>query len=127
MLTTRARSEKTPNAQDQTSAVFDEAADTLDQAAAGARGEARRIRGLRRERAKARTWREVLGAGVGRNLLEDLALTAGQMSSVAGQLRRAIVHALLAEGQRVKQIAESLGVSHQRISHVLSRNAEDET
>ena len=115
----------TPVAQDQTSAVLDEAADTLDQAATGARGEARRIRRLRRERAKAGTWREVLDAGVARNLLEDLAVTAGQMSSMAGQVRRAIVHALLAEGQRVKQIAESLGVSHQRISRV-HQNDEDE-
>jgi hypothetical protein len=111
---------------DPTSAVFDQAADTLDQAAADARTEAGRIRHLRRQRARGRAWRDVLGAGVARSLLEELAMTGGQMTSVGGRLRRAIVAALLGEGQRVKQIADSLGVSHQRVSRVLGQSAEDD-
>lgn len=113
----------TSTGSDRTSVVLEEAADTLDQAASDARTEAGRLRHLRRQRARGRPWREVLGGGVARGLLEELALTAGQISGVGGRLRRAIVQALLGEGQRVKQIAESLGVSHQRVSRVLRQNA----
>jgi hypothetical protein len=46
-----------------------------------------------------------------------------KLSAATGRLRRAIAHALLADGPRVKQIAEVLDViSYQRISRVLSHS-----
>jgi hypothetical protein len=106
-------------ADDPASATFDEAADALDRAAADTATAARQVRHLRGERMRGRAWREVLGRRATRNLLELLSAATTQLSAATGRLRRAIVHALLADGLRVRQIAEVLGVSHQRVSRVL--------
>lgn len=115
----------TSPAPDPASAAFEEAADTLDRASVETGAAAGRVRRLRRQRASGSPWREVLGQGVARNLLEEIGGAAARVASAAGQLRRAIVHALLGDGLRVKQIADTLGVSHQRISRVLTHNSED--
>jgi AraC-like DNA-binding protein len=108
-------------ADDPTVATFEETADTLDRAAANTAIAARRVRHLRGERMRGRPWREVLGRREGRSLLELVGAAASQLSSTAGRLRRAIAHALLADGLRVNQIADVLGVSHQRISRLLNQ------
>jgi hypothetical protein len=115
----------TAPAHDPVSAAFEDAADALDQAPVEASAAARRVRRLRGARASGRRWGDILGRGVARNLLEEIGGLARRMSSAAGRLRRAIVDALLGDGLRVTQIAETLGVSHQRISRVLAHNAED--
>jgi hypothetical protein len=104
---------------DPTVATFEEAANTLEEAAAQTTTAARHVRGLGRERMRGRSWREVLSRRAARNVLEPVAAATTQLSAAAGRLRRAIVNALLADGLRVKQIADVLGVSHQRISRIL--------
>jgi hypothetical protein len=100
--------------------TFEEVADTLDQAAGDSTTAARQVRRLRAERIRGRPWREVLSRPAARSLLELVGAAAGELSRTTGRLRRAIVHALLDDGLRVKQIADILGVSHQRISSVIN-------
>jgi hypothetical protein len=98
--------------------AFEEAADSLDRAASDTAEAARHVRRLRSERLKGRPWREVLGRKAARNLLDLLASATSQSSSTVGRLRRAIVDALRGDGLRVGEIADALGVSHQRISRI---------
>jgi ribosomal protein S11 len=109
----------TSPADDAALATFEEAADTLDRAAADTTTAARGLRRLRGERMKGRPWREVLGRRAARNVLDLLTAAATQLSAATGRLRRAIARALFADGLRVKQIAEVLDVSHQRVTRIL--------
>lgn len=110
----------TSPADDSALATFEDAADTLDRAAADTTTAAHSVRRLRGERMSGQPWRDVLGEQAARNVLGLLAAAASQLNTATGHLRGAIAYALRSDGLRVKQIAEVLGVSHQRISRVLS-------
>jgi hypothetical protein len=107
---------------DQPLVVLEEVADDLDQTAAENKTAARRLRRLGAQRRNGRPWREVLGGKATRDLLTLVTGLASRLSSATGRLRRGVAQALLSEGLRVRQIADLLGVSHQRVSRVLKEN-----
>jgi transcriptional regulator with XRE-family HTH domain len=95
-------------------------ADTLDAAANDTRAAARRLRRVRTARRNGRRWRDILGDSTARELLDLLGSTSRRLTEATTGVRRAMARALLADGLRVRQIAELIGVSHQRISQVIN-------
>lgn len=55
-----------------------------------------------------------------RAVLELLGASAGQLVQAAGGIRRSWVRVLSAEGQPIRRIGETLGVSHQRVHALLN-------
>jgi Homeodomain-like domain-containing protein len=108
------------NSGDQTLTVLDEVADDLDGAAADNRAAARQLRRLSARRRQGHPWRDVLVTSSTRNLLGHVADVASRLATGTGRLRRAVIHALRADGARVGEIAEHLGVSHQRVSRLIN-------
>src|SRR5438552_14557045 len=98
--------------------TFEEVADELDAAAVENRRAARRLRRLGTRRRTGHSWRDVLTDGGGRDVLSLVAALSRRLAEVAGRLRRGVVKALLAEGVRVRDVADLLGVSHQRVSRI---------
>jgi hypothetical protein len=73
----------------------------------------------RHERGRAR--QEPAGAKV-REVLDLLAASGERLTSASAELRRAWAAALAQQGLSRRQIAEHLGVTHQRVSALLVRN-----
>jgi hypothetical protein len=106
---------------DRLAATLDRVADTVDEAA----GEQRRAGRIAREAARGRrvdgidepsTTRAV------RQVLELVGRSADHLTSAAGGLRRAWAAALAEQGLSIRQIGDRLGVTHQRVSALLTRH-----
>jgi len=105
---------------DHTLTVLDEVADDLEEAAADNRTAARQLRRLGARRRQGHAWRDVLVSTTTREILGHVADVASRVATATGRLRRAVIHSLRAEGARVGEIAEHLGVSHQRVSRLIN-------
>ncbi len=107
--------------------TFDEVADELDRTAKDTSAVARRVRRLRRATAKGRPAREVFASEPARTLLGRLASVSARLAGATGTLRRTVARALVGDGLRVGEIAERLGVSHQRVSKVINHHSGRDT
>lgn len=108
------------HAADPTAAELEQAAHGLDEVAAEAGEAAELLRDVGERRRRGRSWRELLDGSRTRALLHLTGSASKRLSSVAARLRRAIARALVAHGLRVGEVAKELGVSHQRVSALLS-------
>lgn len=108
------------------SQFLEEVADTADQVAAEQRLVARQARAMHRERGTGASWAEILdqqGEGPPR-LLTWMRSSGRKLALAAARLSRGLAEGLSAEGYSHRAIARRLGVSHQRISTVLSRRSQ---
>ena len=101
-------------------------ATALDEAASAAEDgarEQRRVAAIARRAAHRE--RESPGepgtAARAQSVLTALGASAERLAASVGGLRRALVRAFAESGMSVRQIADRLGVSHQRVSVLLSR------
>jgi hypothetical protein len=82
----------------------------------------RAIAEFRRRREAGASARELVSGPRPANLLLIVDTIAARAVAVAGAVRRALINALVGEGETVTAIARLLGVSHQRISSLLRRH-----
>ncbi len=113
-------STRPPVTDDRALGAVERAADTLDAAAADTRAAARRLRTVRTARRRGRRWGEILANGTARELLGLLGSATRRLTDASASARRALSQALVADGLRIGEVAELIGVSHQRISQVLT-------
>jgi hypothetical protein len=102
-------------------AALDDLAASIEANADVERRLAARIRRLRSGRAAGRTWRELLAYDVGPSVVQIASAVLHTISQASGSLRRRVARGLRAEGATVPAIAETLEVSHQRVSTLLRR------
>ena len=105
---------------DRLAATLDRVADTADEAAGDQRMAARIARDTARGRRSNRV-DEPSDTRAVRQVLELLGRSADRLNRAAGGLRRAWAAALAEQGLSVRQIGERLGVTHQRVSALLTR------
>ena len=84
---------------------------------------ARRLQRLRNGREKGRSWRRLLDSEPEPGALVILGGILARMSVASGGMRRALAHAVHAEGESVADIARRFGVTHQRVSTILRGGA----
>ena len=82
----------------------------------------RHIDQLRAGRAQGRSWRDLLTQQKSPGVLGLAGQVLQRLTGAAGTVRRALAHALRAEGMMIPAIAGLFGVSHQRISALLRRH-----
>lgn len=106
----------------------DPAAEALDGVAAVASEvatEQRRVAGIARTMARRHrhgaSLRQLVDDDAGQRLVVLLRDSAALLVGIAGRLQRVLVKGLSAEGLSTRQIGSHFGVSHQRISSLLSR------
>jgi hypothetical protein len=80
-----------------------------------------RIRQLRSGRSAGRTWREILSSDHRPSVVQAASAVLHTISEASGSLRRRVAKGLRAEGATVPAIAETLEVSHQRVSALLRK------
>jgi hypothetical protein len=110
--------------------ALDDLSVVIDEVTDDARELGREVRRVRTRRARGASAREALSGTRRASAREALSGTRGprlvrvfdnmvsRLTAASGSLRRAVVGAMLGEGERVTAIARLLGVSHQRISSV---------
>ncbi|HET6795383.1 MAG TPA: hypothetical protein VFH45_13120 [Acidimicrobiales bacterium] len=99
-----------------------DAADATSREQHRAAGAVRRIAD-RRERGA--SWRDISASDSALRVVELLAGGASRLREAAGRLRRVIAGGLADEGMTTRKIGERFGVSHQRVSTLLSRGEDD--
>ncbi|HVB90686.1 MAG TPA: helix-turn-helix domain-containing protein [Acidimicrobiales bacterium] len=110
----------------------DDVLEALDQLEAALRQNAEserllaaRIAEVRRARESGREWKTILGDGDQPGTVQLVSTILRRQSEASGSFRRALVVALRAEGQSIPGIAQLFGVTHQRVSNLLRRVAQD--
>lgn len=106
----------------------DPAADALEHVAAAAnevaddqRRIARDARSLARRHRQGRTWTQLLEDGTAVGLVRLLRDSATLLVATARRFQTGLARALAREGLRTREIGSRFGVSHQRISSLMSR------
>jgi DNA-directed RNA polymerase sigma subunit (sigma70/sigma32) len=84
----------------------------------------KRIAQLRRLRSKGSPYAEIVSSADGPLIVQLLTESSTALDTCGASVRRAEAHALYAEGQTMEQIAESFGVTRQRVSALLSKPPE---
>lgn len=106
---------------DRIATTLDRVADTVDEATGEQAQAARVARDTARGRRAGRLDEASTTHSV-RQVLELLGRSADALTAAAGGLRRAWAAALADEGLSIRQIGERLGVTHQRVSALLTRH-----
>jgi hypothetical protein len=101
------------------STVLETVAVAADDVADDQRRVARRARAMQRQRDRGWSWVKVLDREAGPGLLGLLRGSARRLAESAGHLAQALARGLAGEGQSRRQIAQRLGVTHQRITAIL--------
>ena len=81
----------------------------------------KRIAQLRRSRAKDLPYAELVGREQGPLIVRLLTESSAALDTAGANVRRAEAEALYAEGLTMEQIAESFGVTRQRVSALLNK------
>ena len=84
-----------------------------------------RITEVRLARRNGREWKAILGDEDDPGTIQLVSTILRRQSEASGYLRRSLVVALRAEGQSIPSIAALFGVTHQRVSNLLRRVAQD--
>ena len=84
----------------------------------------KRIADVRQARENGREWKAILGDEDEPGTVQLVSTILRRQSEASGYLRRSLVVALRAEGQRIPSIAHLFGVTHQRVSNLLRRVAQ---
>ena len=85
----------------------------------------KRIAQLRRSRARDVPYAELVGREQGPLIVQLLTQSSAALDTAGANVRRAEAEALYAEGMTMEQIAESFGVTRQRVSALLRRGSQD--
>ncbi len=102
------------------SSALEQVADAADAVVADQRQVAKRARALQRLRDRGASWSDIVEGEGGAELLHLLRRSAQSLAGALGALARTIAHSLAGEGHSRRQIAQRLGVSHQRVSALLA-------
>ncbi len=84
-----------------------------------------RIATVRLARKNGLEWKAILGDEDEPGTVQLVSTILRRQSEASGYLRRSLVVALRAEGQSIPSIAHLFGVTHQRVSNLLRRVAQD--
>jgi len=98
---------------------LEEIADEADAVADGQRDVARRARSMQQQRERGQSWTEILDTEDAPGLLDRLRVGSRRIAAATSRLGQLLARGLAAEGRSRRQIADRLGVSHQRISAIL--------
>jgi Sigma-70, region 4 len=79
----------------------------------------RRIAEIRRQRSAGRSYREIVEATKGNLSVQLITEATRALDEFGARVRRAEAHALYREGMTMEEIAESFGVTRQRVSALL--------
>ena len=101
-------------------ASLEDVAAAADEVADEQRKVARQARSMQRRRDRGEPWAAVLDEQPSPTLLERLRRSARKLTEAVGAASHILAAGLVVEGQSHRQIARRLGVSHQRISAMLS-------
>ena len=101
------------------STALEAVAMAADDVADDQRRVARRARTMQRLRDRGWSWAKVLDREAEPRLLELLRSSARRVAESIGRLTHALARGLSGEGESRRQIAQRLGVTHQRISAIL--------
>ena len=86
----------------------------------------KRIAQLRRSRARAVPYTELVGREQGPLIVQLLTQSSAALDTAGANVRRAEAEALYAEGLTMEQIARSFGVTRQRVSALLNKGPKDQ-
>ena len=81
----------------------------------------KRIAQLRRLRSRGAPYAEIVSSAEGPLIVQLLTESTTALDTCGASVRRAEAHALYAEGLTMEQIAESFGVTRQRVSALLRK------
>lgn len=105
-------------------AFLDEVADIAEEVSAEQRQVAREVRSLKRARQRGASWADMADRqAVGYGPLGRLRESRRKLAKAAGRLAQGVAEGLRAEGQSYRMIAARLGVTHQRVSAMLTRRS----
>lgn len=96
--------------------------DVTEHSIADQRSMVKQIRQMRLSRRRGKPWSEILAAGAGPGLLSLSGRVIARLIQATGRVKRAMARTLRSEGLGLEEIGRLLGVTHQRVSHLLARS-----
>jgi hypothetical protein len=112
--------ELTTSIGDGDSATLEAVADQIDAAASEERAAASTVRELAAQRRKGSSWTHIATHGGLRAALERIGDGVQVLRGGAARLRRTAARGMVEEGTSTRQIGRLFGVSHQRVSAIVS-------
>jgi Homeodomain-like domain len=103
---------------------LNEFADTIEDSAAEQRALAKRARRLSRTRARGKPWSEVVASDGNPALPAESTQLLARLAAANTRVRQSLARALRSEGLGIEQIARLFGVTHQRVSRILSQSSD---
>jgi hypothetical protein len=96
----------------------------LDEIGSDQRQLAKRLEELHRQRSSGRSWQEILSEEDPPGTMQLVSRILACLAKASGTLRKELVDSLRREGVSIPAIARLFGVTHQRVSNLLRRQAE---